>query len=138
MDSLPDVHGLDHLSPDAAIPQQVELAQGLFSVPSRPWRGPTLSSVRLAHSRLARAQAALSVAKLVAPEAITPQLIMIMPESELVQAPELTLETPAELSEPLPGALLDDGVDCGSPVRTAHRQSRAWRSWSPRMRSHHS
>ena len=67
LDSLSDVQGL-------ATPQQCELAQGYISTPPRPWRGPVVSPARLAHSRLARAQAALSVAQLEADAAQCLQL----------------------------------------------------------------
>ena len=92
--SLAKLEGLQDLSLDAATPQQSKLAQGLLAAPPRPWRGPPLSSIRLARSRLARAQAALYVGS----------------QGELVQAPEVTPETPAELSEPLLGAIAEDAA----------------------------
>ena len=52
-----------------------------------PWRGPALSSIRLAHCRLSRAQAAL-----------------------FVQAPEATPETLAEPSVLLPGTIAVDAA----------------------------
>ena len=65
-----------------------------------PWRGPALSSIRLAHCRLSRAQAALFVGS----------------QGVLVQAPEATPETLAEPSVLLPGTIAVDAAVEHSPT----------------------